>query len=86
MYHAANSLKRSSARVSRPFSDPVAVSGAIIFSAVFLADTFFFAPFLMALKVVLDTFRSDLNVFRGHVAPLSKNTWCDSPSRALPER
>jgi hypothetical protein len=40
------------------------VSGAIIFSAVFLADTFFFAPFLMALKVVLDTFRSDLNVFR----------------------
>ena len=38
MYHAANSLTRSSARVSRPNSDPVAVSGAIIFSAVFLAD------------------------------------------------
>ena len=64
MYHAANSLNRSSARVSRPFSEPVALSGAIIFSAVFLADTFPFAPFLMTLKVVLDTFRSDLNVFR----------------------
>ena len=42
-YHAANSLKRSSARASRPFSEPVGASYqcASLFVAVFLAAALF---------------------------------------------